>query len=781
MTLKFPVALWQDAEGSYTARVIDGAVAAAIDATAADALQQLKRYLSWSLRNENLIVSSDLSELELRDAKIRIRPEYRTPDSVFPVATTTLLRVTCIHGKRKDGTRHCVIPTLDLRFSYQPGDPVEQLVTELVQHALGKKTPQELSRELMPERIWLDTVHVRESDAPQRVVDARSPALEAVAELLAQRKRGSRFARAMQREAEVKAVAERLRTGKFNLLLVGESGVGKTTVLVEAIRQYLRERREAAKKRPVVNSDETATEHTAEQVRQFWLTSGQRLIAGMKYLGQWEERCEQAIEELGETGSVLCAQDLLELVRVGDREPGASVAAFLMPYLQRGELRLIAETTPAELDACRRLLPGLADLFQVIHVREFSAADARIVLDKLLDEGRRNLKLELETGLADLIYRLYKRFQPYAAFPGRSANFVRQLLDDAARAARGVRSATEGVPSSASPRVTHDRVLARFQRETGLPERLLRDDLPLPHEEVLAEFRANVLGQEAACQAAAGVVTALKTGLNDPGRPLGVLLFCGPTGVGKTEMAKALAKFLFGAGAAASKQEKDRLIRLDMSEYAGYGAAQRLVMSADGGLSDFLKRVRRQPFSVVLLDEIEKAAPEVHDALLGVLDEGRLTDRYGRTTTFKSAVIVMTSNLGAERNAPVGFDSSVQPSFERIAMGTFRPEFFNRIDAVVTFQPLARETIVALARRELEAIRQRDGLTKANLKLAWTDTVVDHLAAAGYDARYGARPLLRAIERLVVAPLSAWLLAHADTRNQTVTIELDPAGQIVVR
>jgi ATP-dependent Clp protease ATP-binding subunit ClpC len=218
-----------------------------------------------------------------------------------------------------------------------------------------------------------------------------------------------------------------------------------------------------------------------------------------------------------------------------------------------------------------------------------------------------------------------------------------------------------------------------------------------------------------------------------------------------------------------------------MSEYAGYGAAQRLLMSADGGVSDFLKRVRRQPFTVVLLDEIEKAAPEVHDALLGVLDEGRLTDRFGRTTTFKSAVIVMTSNLGAERNAAIGFDSSVQPAFERIAMGTFRPEFFNRIDAVVTFQPLAHETIVALARRELEAIRQRDGLTKANLQITWTEAVVDYLAGAGYDARYGARPLLRAVERLVIAPLSAWLLAHTEARNQTITIELDPAGQIVVR
>ena len=752
MTRKYPVAVWQDAGGTFTATVLDGAAAAATDLTAADALIQLKKYLAWVLRQDGIGLS-DFDDLALRDHRIRIRPEYAAADSVFPVSTPFQLRITCVHGRRKDDTRHCVIPTLDVRFSYQAGDPIEELVTEAVQQKLGKRTPQELSRELMPARIMLDAVHIRDSDVARKPEAPRRPNLEAVAEPLGRRARGVRFPRAIQRDGEVRNLVERLTRDKANLLLVGESGVGKTTVLAEAVRQVLRAKagqgeslrrvRPAADPSPILAHQRPA----ADRRHEIPGPMGGALRAGDRGVGGMRRRA-------------VCRKPAGTGAR-GGRDAGASVAAFLMPYLQRGELRIVAEATASELDACRRLLPGLADLLQVVRIPEFSPADARTVLAALLDEGGRNHKLDVGEGLADVIYRLFQRFQPYAAFPGRAAGFVRHLIDEAAQ--------------SADKQLSQADVLVRFQRDTGLPQRLLRDDLPLPHDEVLAEFRSDVLGQETACQTAAAVVTSLKTGLNDPRRPLGVLLFCGPTGVGKTEMAKALARRLFGAGAAS-----DRLVRLDMSEYAGYGAAQRLLLSADGQVSDFIKKLRRQPFVVVLLDEIEKAAAEVHDALLGVLDEGRLTDRFGRTTTFNSSVIVMTSNLGAERSASIGYGDPAQPAFERIAMNTFRPEFYNRIDAVVTFQPLSRETIEALARRELESLSRRDGLTKAGLRLIWPDDVITHLASIGYDARYGARPLQRAIERHIAAPLSAWLLAHPGTRDRTLTLRLAEEKQIVV-
>lgn len=754
MTRRFPVAIWSDSSGNFTASVLDGATLAAYDATATGALAQLEKYIAWAQRQpESDIGEADFIELQLRDHRVTIRPEYRVGDTVYPVAVPLQFRVTCVYGKRHDGARHCVAPTLGVRMSYQPSDPIEQLMTEALQQALGRRTPLELARELMPPTIVLDAIHVRERDMAQRDDDAHGRILSTVATLLGTRRRGARPVRAIARDHEVRRLIEQITTGRANLLLVGESGVGKSTVLVEAIRQLQRHTPNTA-----ASADDESDERTR---REFWRTSGERLIAGMKYLGQWEERCEQIVGELANSASVLCAESLLGLVRVGGREPGASVAAFLQPYLERGELRMIAEATTAELDACRRLLPGFADLFHVVRIDEFSPASARLVLERLLVEGTRHLKLDLEQGLADLVYRLFRRFQPYAAFPGRSSNFVRQLLDGQLRLA-----------ADAPAKLTQTQVLAAFERETGLPERLLRDDLPLAHADVLAHFRAAVLGQEAACQAAAGVVTTLKTGLNDLQRPLGVLLFCGPTGVGKTEMAKALARYLFGSSGAT-----DRLLRLDMSEYAGPGAAQRLMLSADGGPSDFIKRARRQPFTVVLLDEIEKAAGEVHDALLGVLDEGRLTDRYGRVTTFRSAVIVMTSNVGAERGPAIGFDGDIPPPFERAVLQHFRPEFVNRIDTIVTFQPLSRATIAELVLRELQSLAQREGLTKANLRLAWSDDVVDFLASAGFDARYGARPLQRAIEQHAVAPLARWLLEHPQANHQPVSLLLK-AGHV---
>jgi ATP-dependent Clp protease ATP-binding subunit ClpC len=202
----------------------------------------------------------------------------------------------------------------------------------------------------------------------------------------------------------------------------------------------------------------------------------------------------------------------------------------------------------------------------------------------------------------------------------------------------------------------------------------------------------------------------------------------------------------------------ERLIRLDMSEYSGPGAGDRFLGSAESGPAEWIQKVRQQPFAVLLFDEIEKASPEIFDVLLGVFDEGRLTDAWGRLTHFRSAVIVMTSNLGATAAGPFGLSPSAAPAYDSAAQDFFRPEFFNRIDTVVTFDPLTPPIVRAIAEKELRDLANREGITKWGVRLEWTDRLLDHLAAVGFDARYGARPLQRAIESMVVAPLARFLI-----------------------
>jgi len=272
-------------------------------------------------------------------------------------------------------------------------------------------------------------------------------------------------------------------------------------------------------------------------------------------------------------------------------------------------------------------------------------------------------------------------------------------------------------------------------------------------------------------------VLTFKAGLNDPARPLSVMFFTGPTGVGKTELARSLARFLFG-----EVEDSERFVRLDMSEYSSPGSAERLVSRSTGESSEFINRMRRQPFAVVLLDEVEKAHEGVFDVLLSVFDEGRLTDRFGRTTYFRSAVIIMTSNLGAVSSDPPGFSSQLGPAastYDRAAQTFFRPEFYNRIDRVVSFSALGRDSTRRIVIKELQSLNTREGLEKRKLRLAWTERLVDHLVEVGFSSRFGARPLQRAIEQEIVTQLAFYLNRKSKLRAAQLTVDYDLGEQKV--
>jgi len=754
VTYHFPVAVWKNQNALYSAVLLEWDEPPGIGETAGEAMQQIREFMEWYYTEHGWLSEPDFLDPHTVLLKVPVRPEYVEGGRRYPCDEAVTLRVACVHARQETGLLVAVLPTFGLRFYYHDPATLKNLVTHYVQQHLEALTPAQIARYLAPVDVRVDDIVLT---LPRRKIAdkqwrPRLRSLETVAEPIGDPVFRKQFVRPWERDKEVADLQRRAGKDRVNVLLIGESGSGKTTILVEAVRQLERERDD--------------TDDDPGSPRKFWLTSASRLIAGMKYLGQWEERCEEVVVELQRAGGgVLCIENLLDLIREGGTSPLDSVGNFFLPYLQRGELRMIAEVTPAELDACRRLLPGLADCFQVMPVVPMTREQAVNVLDQMASMLKQNLHIEVERGVVDLVYHLFRRFLPYQAFPGRASAFLGLIFERA----RQLRSPNRRDTFE----VTMQMVVDQFVKQTGLPELFLRDQLTLRREEVLSFFRPLIIGQEEACEAATDLVMSFKAGMNDPFRPVGVLLFCGPTGVGKTEMARTIARYFFGHG-----DRADRLMRLDMSEYNGPGAAERLLIQANRQPSKLIQTIRQQPFVVLLLDEIEKADPEVFDVLMGVFDEGRLTDPYGRLTNFRSTIIVLTSNLGAGKQAAFGFSDKPNLSYEREAMGFFRPEFFNRLDGIVTFQPLSMETIRAITRKELAEIAGREGVARNGMTIEWGDPLVEHLAKVGFDPRFGARPLQRKIEEVVVTPLARFLLEHHDLEQFTLRIDLTAGGNV---
>lgn len=778
--VRIQVLLREAPAGVFTATAVDLPAAPVVVATSQrDALKEMDERLEKHFEEHPWADRLDYEGFELAELRHSARPEYTNGERVFPCPETIPLRLTAVLAREPGGLGTCQLPALGLSFSYAVGAGWRPLAEHFAGQHLRGLTPAALIRLAAPVKAALHNRPIRRPALWQRSRESAAvpKALAAVADPLpGEGAAARRLGTAWERAEQVIELLARLTREQASILLVGEPGCGKSTILADATRRLARSGEGAGAE------DEEAG---GKKRSRFWRTNAARLIAGMKYLGQWEQRCEEVIAALGEFQGVLCAESLLDLVRVGGQTPRDSIAAFLLPYLQRGELRLVAEATPAELEACRRLLPGFADAFQILRVPEFSRAAALKVLEKMRDQAERDLHLEVEQTVPAVALQLFRRFQPGHAFPGRTTRFFRDLLKrHSARSA--VRPVADGDHAQFSKEthsgseagrtrsvrstlgnagLTANDVRTAFSLQSGLPDWLLRDDFPLAEDEVFAQLCARVIGQPAACRIAAGIVSRFKAGLNDPARPLAVQLFCGPTGVGKTALARALAEYLFGAD---PKAGEARLIRLDLSEYAVPGSARRLITADDGGPSELVKRVRAQPLCVVLFDEVEKADAEVFDVLLGLFDEGRLTDPFGKVTDFRSAVVLLTSNLGADRPPAMGFGASGRPAFAEAVAQHFRPEFFNRLDGVVEFRPLSAELVREIAAKELRELSRREGLQLARLTFEPGATLIEEVAKAGFDPRYGARPLQRAVEELVVAPLAKWLLEHPPLHGKTV-------------
>ncbi len=547
--------------------------------------------------------------------------------------------------------------------------------------------------------------------------------------------------RTFGREALVELVAAELfdRDG-VALVLVGPPGTGKTALVHEVTRRLAQRYGAAGQRRDV------------------WRVDGGRFISGQSFVGQWEQRARALAEELAETGDVLHADDLASLVFAGrTRSSTTNLAQMLEPALARGELSILAESTPERMAVVREELPGFASLFRVIEVPALGARDTLPVLlgvlRELESEAGAGPPPRLDPAALEAILDGAARFRPHEAFPGKAVRLLRRL--------------TAGAGDARRFEVGH--VHALLRAETGLP-RFVVDGPPARRDEVHAELGALIAGQPEAVDAVTDVVLAMQAGLGDPDKPLATLLLVGPTGVGKTETARALARVLFGGA--------DRMLRFDMSELSSPWSLARLVGEAGGAGGELTTALRAQPLRVILLDEIEKAHPRVFDALLQLLGEGRITDAHGHTADARQAVILMTSNLGvreaAARSGFVAAGDDTRQHYVSAVRAFFRPELFNRIDRVVPYQPLDRAALRIVVEHALAELLSRRGIRQGNVLVDVAPELLDQLVEQAFDPRYGARPLRRELERRLAVPLAR----HLATRrgDDLALVEVFRAG-----
>ncbi len=533
--------------------------------------------------------------------------------------------------------------------------------------------------------------------------------------------------------------------------VVGPPGAGKTMLIHQWIADRLVE-------------DGHPIHRNLDKCHHVWRISGKRLIAGMSHLGEWEERCLAILEDARRRRAILWIDDLHLFGRLGQsRQSERSFADFFRGPVRRGDLAIIAEMTPEQLARLERDAPGLAEALSRVTVPAASAGEtAQLLLHEIRALEVRLKSIEVHPFVARTALELGAALFPWRARPGVAIEIVRRVAE----------LTQQQTPADERQPVTPNHVLEYLARTTGLAPALITLEQPLDPQQVEAAFAARVIGQPTATRAAADVIVKVRAGLADPARPVSVMLFTGPTGTGKTELATAIAEYLYG--------DPSRFVRIDMGEMSGPDAVSRLIgdrWNPDGLLTS---RVRAQPFCVVLLDEIEKAPPQVLHLLLQLFDEGRLTDAAGEVASFASAVVIMTSNLGSKNATPIGFGDARDRILADVAKAVrdfFPIELFNRIDQVVPFEPLTHEVAAKVVDKELAKLLARRGLRERNTFVYAGSAVRRRAVSDAFDPRYGARTVKRWLEDHVAGSLTD-LLASAPPARLRIIRLAENAGRV---
>ncbi len=552
------------------------------------------------------------------------------------------------------------------------------------------------------------------------------------------------------RDEEIRRSVQILsRRSKNNPVLIGEPGVGKTAV-AEGIAAY------------IAGSD--APDSMAG--KRLVALDLPALLAGTKYRGDFEERVKAVLKDVKKAGDVILFIDEMHtMIGAGSAEGAIDAANILKPALGRGEVQIIGATTPEEYRRHIEKDAALERRFQPVKVAEPSRGDSLKMLGAVRQSLEKHHGVKISdaalTAAVDLSVRyINDRFLPDKA------------IDLADEAAAHIRVSGGGL-------VTAEDIAAVVSLWTGIPVANLSADETKRLRNMESILHRRVIGQNEAVTAVSRAIRRGRVGLSDPDRPIGSFLFLGPTGVGKTELCRALAEAVFG--------ESEAMIRLDMSEYMEKHAVSKLIGSPPGyvGYEDggqLTERVRRKPWSVVLFDEIEKAHEDVWGILLQIMDDGRLTDSAGRVVSFRNTIIVMTSNVGAKSISDgrprMGFtpDGGDEAQLMRARINeelrrTFKPEFLNRIDETIVFRRLSRAEIRSIAERMLLTVAER--FKALGMTLSVPDQVVDFLAERGYDEKYGARPLRRAIRSMIEDKAAELMLTDSLGRGDTVQARID--------
>jgi len=619
------------------------------------------------------------------------------------------------------------------------------------------------------------------------------------------------------RETEIERIMQILsRRTKNNPVLVGEPGVGKTAV-VEGLAQRIThgDVPELLKGKQIYTLDLAA------------------LVAGSKYRGEFEERLKKVMKEITQRGDIiLFIDELHNLVGAGAAEGAIDAASILKPALARGELQTIGATTLEEYRKYLERDSALERRFQKITVDQPSTEETVQILKGLRDRYEQHHKVQITDEALDAAAELADRYISDRFLPDKAIDLIdeaasrmriksmtsppvyRELEDEIEETRRAKEEAIENQEFEKAANLRdQERRLSQKKREltdqweagetterpaigeeeiadivsmwTGIPVFKLTEAETAKLMRMEDELHKRVIGQHPAIEVVSKAIRRSRAGLKDPKRPTGSFIFLGPSGVGKTELARTLAEFLFG--------DEDTMIRIDMSEYMEKHAVSRLVGSPPGYIGydeggQLTEAVRRKPYSVLLLDEIEKAHPDVFNILLQILEDGRLTDAQGRTVDFRHCIVIMTSNIGASeiaRNTPLGFAVSddetgiTYDDMKNRIMGelkkVFRPEFLNRIDEVIVFHKLSKAEIKEIV--ELLLTRIRESMAERALQLELSDEAKEMLADKGWDPSMGARPLRRAIQRYVEDPLADFVLRSQVPEGSTVMVDApDAAG-----